>query len=77
MNNKLKKIITLFNHRKAFFNKHPELYRFIKQNLGTKMPEETKISIIIQRPNEQKQEVEFTVEEQDKEFLEAFSDILN
>ena len=73
---KLQKVITLFNERKNFFNKHPDTYQFVKKNLGEKLPIGTKVTITIQQPNESAKSVEFEAEEVDKKFLDSLSDIL-
>ena len=74
---KLQKLITIFNERKNFFNNHPDTYRYVKNTFGEKLPVGTKISISVQTPNESVQNVEFTVEEIDKKFLDSFSDVIS
>lgn len=77
MNNKLQKLITLFNERKNFFNNHPDLYRFIKKTFGNKMPVGTKITITVQRTDGEMQEASFGVDEQDKKFIDALIGLIN
>lgn len=77
MNIKLQKLITLFNERKNFFNNHPDAYAFLKNNLGTKLPVGTEITINVYKPGENKKDVKLKVEEIDKKFLDSLSDILN
>ena len=38
MSIKLQKLVTLFNERKNFFNNHPDAYKFLKADLGSKLP---------------------------------------
>lgn len=77
MNIKLQKLITLFNERKNFFNNHPDTYAFLKDNLGDRLPVGTEIAVTIQKPGDEIKTVKFKVEEVDKKFLDAASDILN
>ena len=77
MNIKLQKLITLFNERKNFFNNHPDTYRFITNTFGNKLPVGTKITISVQKPNENAKSVALDVEEVDKKFLDSLGDILN
>ena len=77
MNIKLQKLITLFNERKNFFNNHPDTYVFLKKTLGTRLPIGTEITINVQKPGENVQNVTIKVEEVDKKFLDSLSEVLN
>lgn len=77
MNIKLQKLITLYNERKNFFNNHPDAYAFLKNTLGSKLSVGTEITINIQKPGENVQNVTIKVEEVDKKFLDSLSDVLN
>lgn len=74
---KLQKLITIFNERKNFFNNHPDTYKYVKNTFGEKLPVGTQISISVQKPNEAAKNVEFTVTDVDKRFLDSFSDMVS
>ena len=77
MNIKLQKLITLFNERKNFFNNHPDTYVFLKNNLGSKLPIGTEITISVHKMGGNAEDVKLKIEETDKKFLDSLSDILN
>ena len=76
MSIKLQKLVTLFNERKNFFNNHPDAYKFLKADLGSKLPVGTNVTITIQKPGEGAKDVNIKVEEIDKKFLDSLSDML-
>ncbi len=76
MNIKLNKIISLFNERKNFFNNHPDLYRFMCDNVAQGLPLGTEIEVKIKRESGKAESVKFEVQEVDKKFVDSFADIL-
>lgn len=76
MNTKLQKLICLFNERKNFFNNHPDSYRFMRDTLGKRLPEGTKIQVVVTTPQEEVTETTIVIQEPDKKFIDSMSDIL-
>ena len=77
MNLKLQKLITLFNERRTFFNNHPDSYRFMRETFAQKLPEGTELEIIVKVPNGEVTSTKMEVLQEDKKFLDSFSDILS
>ena len=76
MNIKLQKLITLFNEKKNFFNNHPDSYRFMRETFGKKLPEGTKIQVIVTNPEGEVSSTTIEIQEPDKKFMDGISDIL-
>ena len=77
MNFKLQKLIVLFNERRTFFDNHPDSYRFMRKTLEQKLAEGTEIEIIIRTPEGETTSTKMVVLQEDKKFLDSFSDILS
>lgn len=75
MANKIQALISLYNHRKHFFNNHPDFYRTVRDSFGKEQHAGTKIKISIEEDGIIK-EIEIEVSNSDLSFMNALANLL-
>ncbi len=73
----IKDVIGLIQHKKDFFNGHPDTYRFILDNFGHKQEKGTAVEIKMIKSSGEETVTRMTFTEQDIPFLNAVSNILS
>lgn len=73
----IKDVINLLQNKKHFFNGHPDTYRFIIDNFGTKQEVGTVIEMKVIKPSGEEASTSMKFTETDMPFLDSVGNLLN
>lgn len=73
----IKDVINLLQNKKHFFNGHPDVYRFIIDNFGTKQEAGTVVEMKVIKPSGEEVSTSMKFKETDMPFLDSVSNILS
>lgn len=73
----IKSLISLLQYKKAFFDGHPDIYKFVIDNFRSKQEIGTTIDIKMTKPSGEVSFTSMSFSESDITFLDAVSSVLN
>lgn len=73
----IKSLISILQHKKAFFDGHPDTYRFVIDNFGSKQEIGTTVEIKMTKPSGEATFTSMSFTESDMPFLDSVSSVLS